>query len=232
MKRLGVIGGLGPLATAYFYEIITGLQQPLNEQSHMEILIYSKPSIPDRTAYILNRKCPDPSLPIIEAGKILINAGAEFIAIPCVTAHFFYEKIAKSLNIPVINVLEETAAELAAEGVKKAGLLATDGTVKGKFFDRALGKYGIETVRPNRADQEILMDMIYDKLKKGQPISTDKFLSLGEPLYSMGAEKIIIGCTELSLINRQFDLHNMEKLRYTDTLEVLAGAALRESHYD
>ena len=94
-KKLGVIGGLGPLATAYFYELVTEFTEIEVEQEHLEMVLYSAPAIPDRTSYILDNSKPSPVPGIIRVGKELVNTGCEVIAIPCVTAHHFFDESAK-----------------------------------------------------------------------------------------------------------------------------------------
>ena len=92
MKKLGVIGGLGPMATAYFFQLVTQMSYAECDQEHMETIIYSKPNIADRTKYILNRNEKNPVGDIIEVGNILKASGADVIAIPCITAHFFHSE--------------------------------------------------------------------------------------------------------------------------------------------
>ena len=105
MKKLGVIGGLGPMATAYFYQLITQMSDAGCDQEHMEILLYSKPTIPDRTRYILNNKEENPLDDIVEVGNVLKNAGAEVIAIPCITAHYFHNEIEKAVELPIVHAI-------------------------------------------------------------------------------------------------------------------------------
>ena len=88
---LGVIGGLGPLATAYFLELITKMTDAEKDQDHLEIIIHSKPSIPDRTEYILGKSNENPMQDFIAISKSLASAGTQCIAIPCMTAHYFYD---------------------------------------------------------------------------------------------------------------------------------------------
>lgn len=225
-KKLGVIGGLGPLATAYFYELVTEFTAIQSEQEHLEILLYSRPSIPDRTAYILDRGKPSPLPGIITAGKDLCAIGAEVIAIPCVTAHYFFEAYQKEISAEVIHMPRETAAVLQAAGIKVAGIMATDGTVRTGVLSDALTERGIAAVTPGEKGQATVMSLIYDCIKAGKPITRpvmEQFFAVSAELREKGAEVIILGCTELSLFKRM-DIGQ----GYIDVLEVLAKRSIEK----
>jgi len=218
LKKLGIIGGLGPLATAYFYELVTDFTNITREQEHIEIIIHSRPAIPDRTAHILNPGlCPSPLPAIIETGKELAGLGCSVIAIPCVTAHCFYESYAAEIPADVIHMPRETAAELAGYGIKKAGIMATDGTVATGVLEDALTEYNIESVLPSPEKQKMVMDLIYNCVKMGRPLDMNEFAAVSDELHNGGAQVVILGCTELSLAKRESIGHG-----YIDVMEVLA----------
>ena len=100
MKKLGVIGGLGPMATAYFLQLLTQMSDAKSDQEHMEILLHSKPQIPDRTRFILGQSGENPLPQMVEIGVDLKSQGAEAIAIPCVTAHYFQKNLEDAIGIP------------------------------------------------------------------------------------------------------------------------------------
>ena len=116
MKILGVIGGLGPMATVYFLQLLTQMSEAQTDQEHMEILIHSKPRIPDRTRYILGQSKESPLPGMIQVGRQLAEQGAEILAIPCITAHYFHRQLEEGIGIPVINAIEETADYLKKQG--------------------------------------------------------------------------------------------------------------------
>ena len=93
------------MATAYFMELLTRMSDAKTDQEHMEVIIYSKPSIPDRTGYILGKSEKSPLPDMLSVGEKLRTAGAELLAMPCITAHYFYEELEKRLGVPVINGL-------------------------------------------------------------------------------------------------------------------------------
>ncbi|HCA70428.1 MAG TPA: aspartate racemase [Lachnospiraceae bacterium] len=233
MKKLGVIGGLGPLATEYFYSLINKMTDANRDQDHIEMIIYSKPSIPDRTGYILGKSKENPIIPMIEVGRILGELGVDYIAIPCITGHNFYEVLASEIRVPIIHMVKETAAYLNSQGIKSVGIMATEGTIYSKLFQTELAQYGIAAVVPTRDKQEYVNTLIYDNLKVNIAPDMDKFAAISDELWQMGAEVNILGCTELSLIKRDYPLGP----NYLDAMEVLAmksielcGARVKESY--
>ena len=216
---LGVAGGMGTQVTSCFYEKLHALQSVAVEQEYLDVLVYSKPTIPDRTAYITGKSSDSPLEPLIYVLKTLESAGASCIAVPCITSHFFYDDLVKSVNIPVLNMLDETAAYTAGRGFTKVCLFATDGTIKGGAFHNAFKKHGIFVDDPTGDVQSALMEIIYD-IKRGVEVSCCVLDPLIEKALETGAEAVILGCTELCIIKS-------ERNDTIDTLEVLAKAALR-----
>lgn len=227
-KRLGVIGGLGPLATAYFFELVIQMTAAKVDQEHVEMLIYNRPAIPDRTSYILGESKENPLPEMIETGQWLVEQGAEVIAIPCITAHYFHKELTEAIAAPVIHIIRETAAHLAAYGIKKAGIMATDGTVCSGLFQKELEDCGIDWAVPDKRNQQYVMELIYEDVKAGRPIELEKFSSVTAYLREQGAEVIILGCTELSLIKRDYAIGS----GYLDAMEVLARQAVLCCHAD
>ena len=218
MKKLGVIGGLGPIATEYFYDLVTRMTDAKTDQEHIEMIIYSKPSIPDRTDYILGKSKENPVIPMIDVGKFLANAGADYLAIPCVTGHNFYDIISEETGIPIIHMVREIANSLIEKGVKTVGIMATEGTIYSKLFQTELERHGISSIAPSKAKQDNVNWLIYRNIKANEPPEMDRFNQVAEELWSLGAEVIILGCTELSLIKRDYPLGQ----GYIDGMEVLA----------
>jgi len=219
MSTLGVLGGMGVQTTARFYTMLTDLQAVATEQEYIDILIYSKPSIPDRTAFITGLSDVNPLGAMLEAAKTLESAGVSSIAMPCVTAHYFYEKLVEAVQVPFINVMEETARYVKERKYLKVGLLATDGTLHGRLFQEAFARVGVFVTLPSKKAQKKLMDAIYS-IKRGQvPIDVMEFMSWS--LYERGAQAIVLGCTELGLLPRY------KGYVYIEAMEVLAQAALR-----
>jgi aspartate racemase len=223
-KMLGVIGGLGPMATAYFMELVTDMTDAATDQEHLQMLIHSAPSIPDRTRYILDNTSENPLPEMLRIGKNLAQQGAERIAIPCVTAHYFFEELETGIPVPVINGVRETALHLKNHGITKAGIMATDGTVESRVFHRELEKQGIEAIVPSADRQADVMRLIFDDIKAGKPADMTKFAGIAKQLQENGAEAIILGCTELSLIKRSHAIGP----GFLDAMEILAQQAIMQ----
>ncbi|MBO4452545.1 MAG: amino acid racemase [Clostridia bacterium] len=222
MATLGVIGGLGPMATAYFMELVTKMTKAKTDQEHIKTIIYSAPDIPDRTAFILGRSEKNPLPEMIKAGKALKSLGVDVIAIPCVTAHYFHDELEQSIGVKTLNALRETALCLSSNGIKKVGIMATEGTVGTGLFPKELSKQGIECVVPSEEGQKNVTSLIYDEIKSGKAPSEKKFFAAKNELIGKGAQAVILGCTELSLINNYMDTGD----NILDVSEVLASAAV------
>lgn len=222
MKKLGVIGGLGPMATVYFLQLITQMSDAASDQEHMEILVHSNPRIPDRTSYILGKSSENPLPLMLQAGKGLSAQGAELVGIPCVTAHYFHQELESAIGVPILNAPAETALCLKEAGVSKAGILATDGTVQCGLIQNALAAQGINSVLPDQEGQAAVMSLIYEDIKAGKLESPVKLETEAERLFARGAQVVLLGCTELSLVKRDFSLGP----GYLDVLEVLARKAV------
>lgn len=218
MMRLGVIGGLGPMATAYYLELMIRMTDAVRDQEHPEIIIMNIPSIPDRTAYILGRSQEDPLPPMVQLGKQLKELGASVLATPCITAHYFHEPLQEGAGLPLIHGIRCTAQTLFDAGVRKVGLMATDGTVQSGIFQRQVEQLGMELILPGEAGQKGVMTLIYDQVKAGIAPDMALFASIRDELRGKGAQAVVLGCTELSLLKKEQDLG----CGILDALEVLA----------
>jgi aspartate racemase len=203
-------------------ELVTEMTDVKTDQEHIPMTILSRPSIPDRTAYILGGSTVSPLPMMIEAGRTLAAMGAELIAIPCMTAHCFHEELVSQLPVPVVHAVRETALEMKKRGVKRAGLMATAGTVKSTIFQRELNVVGVDCVLPSRETQEIITDIIYTQVKAGRAVSLDMLCGCATALMSSGAECVILGCTELSVVKRHCPLG----FDVVDAMEVLASRSV------
>lgn len=221
-KTLGVIGGVGPLSTAYFMEVLINKTDAVLDQDHVDMIVLNHCEIPDRTAYILDNTKKNP-VPFMKEDAIkLEKLGCSVIATPCNTAHYFYKELQSAVNIPIINMIEETAKELKKDNVNRVGIMATVGTISTNLFQDALTKLGIEYVVPNKENQQFVMDIIYDNVKAGTPIDVDKFKSVVNEFRLHGCDRVILGCTELSLLKKEYSLGEF----YVDSLEVLCDRAI------
>ncbi len=219
-KVIGIIGGMGPMATADLFKKIVEKTEAACDREHLHILIDNNTDIPDRTACILAGS-DEPAKYMLESAQRLEKTGADLLIIPCNTAHFFHGKVAEGCGIPVLHMPEETARTAAEAGIKCAGLLATDGTVQSGVYDVIFAKYGIELIKPDSDGQKKLMHMIYDEVKAGKPADTAALDSTLDSMEKAGCEAFILGCTELPIAYAG----NTER-RFLDPTSILAEAAI------
>lgn len=220
---LGIIGGLGPMSSAYFYELITEHTLADCDQDHIDIILSSRATTPDRTDFILGRSDRSPLPAMVADAKSLEAYGASAIVIPCNTAHYFIEEVRNSVGVPVPSIITETVLHIKKCGFKKAAILATEGTVKSQSYQNEFDKHGMEYMIPDECGQAKLMDIIYEQVKKGGIPSPDALYEVTEPLFAAGCDCAILGCTELSLIGRSMAGDE----RFVDSLTVLASCAIK-----
>ena len=219
---LGVLGGLGPMASAYFYEMITAHTKAQRDQDHIDIILSSRASTPDRTDFILGRSTESPLPAMIEDAKALEAFGARAIVIPCNTAHYFIDQVRASVSVPVPSIIRETAHFVRTCGHKKAGILATEGTIASGAYQSALEREGIEYAVPDAACQEKLTRSIYDYVKRGLRSDPALLYEVAHSLQEAGCDCMILGCTELSVAAREIPEEEM----FIDSLQVLACRAI------
>ncbi|MCQ2456977.1 MAG: amino acid racemase [Clostridia bacterium] len=220
---LGILGGLGPLSSAYFYELITEHTEASRDQDHIDIILSSRATTPDRTAFIMGRSEEDPLPYMIEDAKLLEQYGADAIVIPCNTAHYFIKEVRRSVNVPVPSIITETCRHIKESGRKKALILATEGTVSSGSYQAELESMGLEWAVPDEDGQRIVTDIIYGDVKSGRVPSPEKLFSVAYPMFEAGCDCAILGCTELSVLKRQFK----DDVRFVDSLEALAYCAIK-----
>ncbi len=228
-KVLGVLGGMGPAASAHFYTMLTKFTKASCDGEHMKIFLFSATDIPDRTAFILGKSAESPLPKMRAAAETLVLAGAEIIAVPCNTAEYFHADLQKNCPVPVLRTAHESAAFSAALGVRKLGIMATEGTVRARIYHRALAEFGIIPATPSARGQEKLNGIIYSSVKKSRPPDKADFRAVADELLAKGSEAIVLGCTELSLVKLD---ENDKKYSFIDSLEVLAKKSISICGYE
>jgi len=230
-KIIGILGGMGPEATIDLFTKIVKGTKVKKDQDHLRILIDNNPKIPDRTLAI-QKKGPSPLPQLIRSAKVLESAGADFIIIPCVTAHHFYESLQKRIKIPIFHIVDETVKyiQYKLEGIKKVGLIATTGTIQTRLFQKYFSHTGIDLVLPTPEIQKRwVMEAIYGKkgIKVIGPSEDSKRLILeaSQKLVDQGAQAMIAGCTEVPLVLKEGDL----TVPVIDPILILANAAVHKA---
>jgi aspartate racemase len=199
---LGIFGGMGPEATADLYMQIIKLTPANIDQQHIPTLIFSNTRVPDRIKAI--DEADSAIIPyLVFSVKKLEESGASFIAVPCNTVHYFYDKMQSAVSIPVINMISETAESVKKRypGIRKVGLLATSGTIKTGLYQKELSGRGYEVITPEESTEEEIVMKAVRGIKAGtdrKPIE-DLLAAAGQELADKGAELIVLGCTEIPL---------------------------------
>ena len=220
-KTVGVLGGMGPAATAEFFRRLVDATPAQADEEHLHVIIDNDPSVPDRTNAIL-RGGPSPAEALAATAQRLERAGADLLVMPCNTAHVYIEEIRASVSIPALDMIRET---VAAIGRSSVGLLATDGTIETGLFQEACEARGVRVVVPTSADQRSIMDAIAS-IKRGEnPRRIEEEI---EPIVCRlereGAEAVIAGCTEISLVPG-----DGMSIPWIDALDCLVEATLRDA---
>jgi aspartate racemase len=230
-KIIGILGGMGPEATIDLFTKIVKGTKARKDQDHLRILIDNNPKIPDRTLAI-QKKGPSPIAQLVRSAKALEKAGADFIVIPCVTAHYYYESLRKRTRIPILHIVEETMKYIQArlKGISKVGLLATTGTIQAGLFQTSFSHTDLQLIIPTpEVQKKWVMRAVYGKggIKAIGPSENSKRLILkaSEKLIRQGAQAIIAGCTEVPLVLKEGDL----SVPVIDPISILAKATIEKA---
>ncbi len=224
MGKLGVIGGMGPMATQLFYKNIIEMTDAKTDQEHIDMIILSHASVPDRTTAIKSGETDRVFNVLLEDAKMLEANNVSAIAIPCNTSHFFWDRLQNEIKVPIINMVREAVISIKNKNpdIKKIGLLATDGTVYTKIYNKECDRLGIECVTPDENIQKVVMDIIYNQIKKGENGSMTDFEKIDIFLKKSGCESAILACTELSCFKANHELTDF----YVDAMQVLCEKSI------
>ncbi|WSQ10788.1 amino acid racemase [Streptomyces sp. NBC_01231] len=199
---IGILGGMGPAATADFYAKLVSMTPGHNDQDHLRTVIWSDPTIPDRTEALLGNG-PDPTPWLLNGSRVLREAGATVIAIPCNTAHAFVPRIADHVGLPIVHMIGEVARHLTTlrPAVLTAGLLATTGTVHAGLYQEWLDRHGVRLALPDPTSQNTEVMAAIHAVKAGtrDKRTTALLARAARRLTEQGAQAIIAGCTEIPL---------------------------------
>lgn len=229
---VGVIGGVGPLATVYFMDKIVRLTRADRDQDHVDLVVMQHASIPDRTEFILGRSTSNPGPVMADDARTLERIGVSFIVIPCNTAHHFTSEVVEATQVPVLSIVDETIAEVVDQrpGTTTVGILATSGTLAADVYQQAARARGLASVEPTDDEQAVVMRVIYDQVKAGRPVDLPALRGVVDALVGRGAQTIVLGCTELSVVAD--DAHLLDDPLYVDSLDVLARRTIERAGHD
>lgn len=200
MKKLGILGGMGPLCTAMFYQKLVIHTKANKDQDHIPTVIISDPQIPDRTEAILTGKNEDILLKKVKENlENLKKQGVSNIAIPCNTMHYYYDTFKEYTSVNIINMVEETLKYCKAKKAKNVAVLGTLATMNCGIYEKYAKNIGINIIPMDEKIKKFTMDTIY-QIKETNETNHKEFLSMVEELKNTKVDAIILACTELSLI--------------------------------
>ena len=225
--KLGVLGGMGPQATQVFYQFVLDRTDAARDQDHLPAVILSDTGIPDRTAAILSGDTEELYRRLLKDARLLEQCGCTVLAIPCNTSHYFADKLQGDIGVPILHMIRETAAALAAQGKKRPAILGTDGTIRTGLYQKECAALGLEAVAPDQEAQKLVMSIIYDEIKQGEQGSREKFARIDRSIRKTGCDCAILACTELSVFSTYHTLPSF----YLDAMAVLAQRAVEECGY-
>ncbi len=223
MNILGVMGGMGPMATVDFLRKVVVNTEAASDRDHIHTLTESRCTIPDRTEY-LTGSGESPLEDLVDTALQLERMGAEVIVMPCNTAHYFYDEIKGNLKVEFINMVEETAKTVM--GRERVGLLATRGTYHARLYEKAFKKYDISVVQPSEEIKEVTNNLIY-RVKGGRykpEEHRDEVERILAWFRKKGIDTVILGCSELPLV---FNGSFKGDISLVDPTEILALAVIR-----
>lgn len=221
MYKLGVIGGMGPLATVKFYDKIVLNTEAHNDNEHIDLIVLNHSTMPDRTKCIIENKDTEFLNEIKKDLEILERIGIDVVAIPCNTSHYFYDEFKNFTNLKIINMIEETILEIKRRGIKKVSVFGTLGTLNSKVYNKYAKENGIEVKELSLEDKKTVMDIIY-KIKETNNLESKDFVEILNR-YCNDKTIGIIACTELSLLDIP------ENLNTIDALDVLVNKSIEYS---
>ena len=200
MKRLGILGGMGPAASAEFVNRLIAQTPASCDQEHIPFVLWNNPQVPDRSTSLRNED--DRPLPFLLQGiQVLKAVGCDLVVIPCNTAHFWYDDMIK-LKVPIVHIVDSVADALRDAGVENGtiGVMGTQATVELGLYQQKLNESGWDCIVPTKEEMDTLVQPAIDMIKGGKILESQ--LSIIKVIHSLidrGAQAVVLGCTELPL---------------------------------
>jgi len=229
---LGVLGGMGPAAGAYFAYRLAQLTDAHCDQDHLPVLLVNDPQVPDRSEAALGQgRSPLPAM--LRGLRLLESGGCRGVAMPCNTAHCWFDDLQASIQMPLLHIVSASVQALRDQGVDggKIGLLGTPATVASGLYQSQLQRAGYEVLP--LSDDEVQRHCVapIHAVKQGRPEAAGKALALAlDALHRRGAHAVILGCTELPLAHAALGAA-AAALTVIDSIDALAISALNHFGY-
>jgi len=223
MKKLGILGGMGPAASAEFVNRLIKKTPATCDQEHIPFVLWNEPRIPDRSTSI--RSGDNLPLHWLQGGvRGLMNAGCSYIVIPCNSAHFWYSQLSE-ISVPILHIVDSVASELRGANVTgTVGVMGTQGTIEFGLYQNHLGKLGWDCIVPSQEEMDTLVQPAIDLIKAGKiPESQPLLVTVIQNLIDRGAKAVVLGCTELPLAIR---ITEEEGVPIVNSIDSLVKAAI------
>ena len=226
-KTVGVIGGMGPEATVDLMQRVIEATPAKDDADHIRMLVDNNPKVPSRIEALIDGTGESPAPCMIEMARGLEKQGADFLVIPCNTAHHYFLEVAAAVDIPILNLIELTSRHCKQEqpGLLKAGLLASTALQQIHLYEPWFKKFGVNVLYPRQQNQQAVMGLI--RAVKAKQQTSDQILAYSraaDDLQEQGAECLVVACTELSVLGVRL----RTLLPVYDASELLAKTIVRE----
>lgn len=226
-KKVGIIGGMGPLATVDLFEKILEYTDAETDQDHIHIIIDCNSGVPDRTAAIIHSA--ESPLPMIRSSALRLEAaGADFLIIACNTSHYYLKELHDTVKIPFLNMIEETAKFIKEKGYKAAIILGSEGSMKVGIYKKTLERLGLTAIYPDSVFQQEITNVIYKGIKAGEKEWNVDILNRKIKEYETKYNAVtVLGCTELPVAQKQYKMIG----HFIDPSLILALATIKYAGY-
>jgi aspartate racemase len=207
MKKIGIIGGLSVESTLEYYKIIARRYNKIVGGAASPNLVIDSLDLQKVTDWFAKDEWDKVLEELVLSANNLIAAKAKVIILATNTPHIVFNELEKKITKPMISIMDAVAKEIKKQNLKKVGLIGTKFTMQADYYPKAFEKYGIEIITPNPEDQKIINEIIYKELTFHvlNETSREKYLEIIYRLNEMGAEGVILGCTEIPLLIKQED---------------------------
>ena len=215
----GIIGGMGPEATVDLMQRIIANTVAIDDADHIRCIVDNNPKIPSRIKAILEHGSENPGPSMAEMARRLEKWGADFLVIPCNTAHYYYDYVANAVSIPVVHLIDLVVNTVLTENpaIREVGVLGSTSIVKTALYETGFALRGVKVVYPEAEMQEKLFDVIRAvKAGKSSGPVVEQFIEICNHLKDKGVPVCIIGCTELGIIRSELPVKSL------DAAEILA----------
>jgi len=218
-RIVGIIGGMGPEATVDLMQRIIRLTPALDDIDHIRCVVDNNPKVPSRIKAIIEGTGIDPAPAILDMARRLEAWGADFLVMPCNTAHYYYDQVNNGVDIPVLHLVRLVVNHIRATcpDVRNIGILASPAVIMTNLYQEICEKYELGVIYPESESQSDLFNIIREiKAGKTDRELKDGFQQICDRLIEQGAELVVVACTELGVIAEDLTTVNV------DAAEILA----------